>query len=186
MDDPRRPLTPRNGVLYAAALLALEQQDEWTAEEHGAFWTMGLAVWPHPEGRPPHRDALSRSAALLKRDDLDPCLALDVASDTLRPRERNDRERPSVERGEELLRASEEESYGVCMRRSVGDLWEPERALPRVYALGEDEPDGGYFNPLVVVVQGAHRVAPMAELYDRRTQEGRRGRWEAARDDAGA
>lgn len=173
-DDPRRPLSEDNGPLYWAARDVHDRQDDWTPQEHGAAWTVLLAVWPLAPGRPPTRDALSRSAALLDGDGIDPAAALNVSADTLREREHADRERPSVRRGEDLLRA---DPLGVAMQRSVGGLWVPQEAGPRVYLDGEDEPDLSYFNPLATVVEGAHRVSATAEQYDALASDARRARW---------
>lgn len=76
-----------------------------------------------------------------------------------------------MRRGEDLLRA---DPLGVAMQRSVGGLCVPQEAGPRVYVDGEDEPDLRYFNRLVVVVEGAHRVSATAEQYDALASDARR------------
>lgn len=176
-DDPRRALTEaRDGPAFFAALDAHERQDTWSAEEHGAFWSAALSWWPLEAARPPHRDALSISAALLAAEDLDPAAALHVSADTLREREHAGRERASVRRGEELL---EHDGYGVAMRRSVGELWDASEARPRLYVDGEDTPDPGYFNPLIRLARGAHRVTPAARRYGELAADARRAAWRA-------
>jgi hypothetical protein len=106
--------------------------------------------------------------------------------DTLREREHAGRERPTIRRGQELLREDplprldglpQADLLAVAMQRSVGGLWVPEEAEPRVYLEGEDEPDLTYFNPLVVVVEGAHRLTPAAEQFAERASRARRTRW---------
>ena len=200
-DDPRRPLAERDGPLYWAARDVHDRQDEWSPEEHAAAWTVLLASWPIDLGRPPHADALSVSAALLAREGIDPSEALVVSPDTLRERgerapTQRERTRPSVRRGEELLHAGEHplpdvvelstgppkrdgerDAYVIAVRRANGELWVPEDARPRVYLDGEDEPDGGYVNPLVRIVPGAHRMSAAAETYARRAEDARRARW---------
>jgi hypothetical protein len=175
-DDPRRPLRPKD-MAYSGALVALEQRDTWGAFEHGACWSVLLPQWPRggrAGGRPPTTDTLSRVAALLAREGIDPASALHLSPHTLRARGTSDghRERPSVERGEELLRTERREDYGTMMRRSTGDLWEPDRAAPRVYIDGEPEPELTYFNPLVELGDDH----PGAD-YERLAVEALRARW---------
>jgi hypothetical protein len=193
-DDPRRPQRPGDDC-HRSALEAFQQRDTWTAYQHGAFWTVLLRHWPpggRTGGRPPTTNTLSRAAALLARQGIDPAAALNVSPHTLRARERPDghRERPSVERGEELLQREEqlrerfklegrEHDYGTAMRRSVGELWVPEEAAPRVYADGEPEPELTYFNPLVVLPDDY----PGAE-YERAAMAAQHARWNEEHPDA--
>lgn len=181
-DDQRRKVPPGDDG-HTELLHTLERHDTWSAFEHGAFWTAMLGRIPRGSragGRPPTTDTLSRAAALLAREGIDPATALVLSPHTLRARSTSDghRERPSVERGEELLRVQERlcvehgESYGVTMRRSTGDMWEPERAAPRVYIDGQPEPELTYFNPLVRLPDDH----PGAD-YERAAVEAQHARW---------
>jgi hypothetical protein len=157
-DDPRITIGAGH-ALFGRASYALERRDHWGPWEHGGFFTALLPQWPRA-GRKPSTDALSIAMALLVRDGLterEAAAALAVSRDTVRPRERSPhRLRPSVERGEELLRVQESEPVGVGLRRRAGRLWDAFVALPRVLEHHEEDPDPDedFFNPLVELLDG--------------------------------
>lgn len=174
LGDVPRAVPPRH-ALHERLELAISEQDRWTANEHGLFWTALLPELPR-RGRRHSTDALSLAAAVLSREGFDEgriAHALCVEVGTVRARASDDgrRGRASLERGHELLRAREAASVGAVLRRQIGTAWDPYRALPRVWRDGEEEPAldrrgndddlPWYFNPLVVL-HGATREDPAA------------------------
>jgi hypothetical protein len=168
---------------YALALHALERQDDWSAQEHAAFWTVALRQWPAVGGRRRTSEDLAVAAATLAREGLTVkqiALALGVKADTIHAR---DGTRPSIDLGEDTLRLREaaQESQGARLLRAHGHLWEPERALPRVYLDGTDAPEDGFLNPLVELLPGALVVAPAGTRYLELADAKRRELWSAQR-----
>jgi hypothetical protein len=138
LEDDRRRLLEPSHPLYGDALAAHDEQDDWSPAEHAAFWSALLVAWPRA-GRPPAVDHLSAAAAHMASFGvpLDVIAeTLGVEPDTLRARQPSRlRERPSVERGAELL---ELDPLGVRLRRQLGTLVQDAPPLPRVYADDEE------------------------------------------------
>jgi hypothetical protein len=108
--------------------------------------------------------------------------ALGVSLDTIRAREHSPgRDRPSLERGLEIIRGQSRESHGVLLRRRAGRLWDAQVALPRVLDPLEEgpDPDEAFFNPLVELLDHEDRGAESGELYLKLAQEKRRELWGA-------
>ena len=181
LDDSRTPVSPGHR-LYERARHAFDRRDEWEPWEHGAFFTALLPEWPG-SGPKPTRDALSLALALLVCDGLnwrEAADAIGVSHDTVRFRDRSpQRERPSVDRGNDILQRQAEESRGVLLRRMAGRLWDPFNALPRVLSEHEDgpEPDDAFFNPLVELLDGERLGSEAGEQYLARAQAKRRELW---------
>ncbi len=183
-DDPRASLKPEH-EFYPLAFGLWRRQDGLDQAEHAEAWRHGLAWWPR-RGRPPVVDALSAAAAHLDRHGLsltEIAATLGVDPDTLRPRQPSrHRDRPSIVRGRELLDA---EPFGVRLRRELGTYRDERPPLPRVYALGEDEPEYTYFNPWVrPVEESLWRCRPDAHEFAERAQRELERRWEAERRSA--
>lgn len=145
-DDPRRGLTP-DDALYLTAQHALEQQDDWSYQEHDDFWAAALPQWPAAPGRRPSREGLSVAAAGLAAHGLaldEIAAALYIAPDTVRAREPSQhRDRPSLEHGADLLHGTD--SVSNLLRRRAGALYDERLPMPRVYS--DEEPDATYINP---------------------------------------
>lgn len=181
-DDRRAVLRPGT-TLHARAQWVLREQDGFTAEAHAAAWSVLLPLWPLAS-REPSLDALSIAAATLVRDGVtlrDANWELCATFDVIRPREaRSGRARPSLERGERLLEVAEAESPGAYLRRALGTLWDPERALPRVLRDGELEPEGVWNATLGLAALGL--AAAPGDQYVRRAKELLESRWYARRE----
>jgi len=181
-EQKRAPLPPGH-PRHRLALYALERQDTWTPEAHGVFWTAALCQWPAVGGARRTSEDLAVAAATLAREGLTVkqiALALGVKADTIHAR---DGTRPSPDVGEDTLRVREarQESQGVRLRRALGRLWEPERALPRVYLDRTDAPEDGTFNPLIALLPGSLVTAPAGDRYLARADAKRRELWHARR-----
>jgi len=143
--------------------------------EHAAIWTQTLVWWPSPRSAPPVRDVQSLSAYQLAAAGLDRREIGDVlglAADTLRHRadRTTRRDRPSVERGEELAVLGAHEDQGRALRRLIGTLEDDDPPLPRVYHLGDDEPPFTHFNPHIRLLDGAWRQRSDAEGFRQRAE----------------
>jgi len=180
-DDRRAVLRPGT-TLHARAEWVLREQDAFASGSHGATWAVLLPLWPLAS-REPSLDGISVAAATLVRDGMplrDVNWELCRAFDVIRPRDaRVGRARPSLERGERLLEVAEGESPGAYLRRALGTLWDPERALPRVYRDGELEPEGVWNATLDLEVLGLS-AAP-SDQYVSRAKELLESRWNARR-----
>jgi hypothetical protein len=183
--DDRRDILRPGTELYARAEHVLRAQDEFTAEAHTAAWAVLLPLWPRA-ARQSTLDGLSVAAAMLVRDGVslsDANWELCQAFDVVRPREpRTGRPRPSLQRGELLLRAAEAEPFASYLRRAIGTAWEADQALPRVYRAGEREPEG-LWNPALRLDELGLAVAP-SDHYVKTAASLLKARWYARRVEA--
>lgn len=200
-EPPRKVLRPGDD-LYPVAAHVLAEQDSYSVDRHAGLWFALLVTWPAADGRRRAVDDLSVAAAALARDGLEGpeiAAALGVSADTLRYRDRDytRRERPSVDRGEEILRRQEPEqsdadAYGAALLRSCGKGWFAHEALPRVYeGTLADAPEEGFFNLRIYPTRGVDEAPALVEGSDKRAPHGarylaladeiRRDRWYARR-----
>lgn len=167
-DDRRKPIDPDH-PLHGLALHAHNHQDEWSLREHARFWEAALVVWPRPKGQRPAIDHLAAAAAHLRRHGIEEVSeiadVLGVEPDTIAFRQRD---RPSLDRGDELLQPPD---LGVTLSRmATGFDRSGEPPLPRVYAAAEDEPEFTFVNPCLELPAGAYLPAPQGPDYTARAE----------------
>lgn len=144
--DSTRVVAPDHPAWRRVAY-AHRHQDGWSIETHAAFWTALLPELPRT-GRPRRGDLISRAAAALHEEGLDRVAIAEVLGitdpNTIRVHETHSR--PSLERGERLLREARQGDQGSSLMRLTGSAWVPEEALPRVFVSSDDANGAGHFN----------------------------------------